>query len=139
MSRDGGLSRIQQRFASIPTKVKQAVQPAILKQAVAMAETMRMLVAVDEGDTRDSIEVTPGGQQTPPYSQPGGSMFVPENSVAVTVGGEEVRTAHLVEYGTVTAPAQPFFWPAVRLHQKKSAAAIKRAISRAVRENWGSK
>lgn len=137
MADDGGIGRLQRRLAAIPTAVKEAVQPALLKQGEAMADTMRQFVPVDTGDTKDSIEVTPGGKSTPAYSQPGGSMTVPENAVAVTVGNEDVRTAHLVEHGTEKAPAQPFFWPAVRLHQKKATSAIKRAIGVAVRKNWG--
>lgn len=64
-------------------------------------------------------------------------MTVPENAVAITVGDHTVRYAHLVEYGTTKAPAQPYFWPAVRLGQKKAKTAIKRAIGKAVRQNWG--
>lgn len=133
MSDDGGLGRLERRLAAIPKAIRANVQPALLKQGETMAATMRSLVPVDSGDTRDSIEVTPAGKSTPPYSQPGGSMVVPENAVAVTVGSETVRTAHLVEYGTAKTPAQPFFWPAVRLHQKKVRAALKRAVGKAVR------
>ncbi|MGV8831254.1 MAG: HK97-gp10 family putative phage morphogenesis protein [Devosia sp.] len=138
MTDDGGIGRLQRRLAAIPKAVKDATQPALLKQGGAMAGTMRQFVAVDTGDTKASITVTPAGQQTPPYSQPGGSMTVPENAVAITVGNQDVRTAHLLEYGTAKAPAQPFFWPAVRLHQNKAKAAIKRAVGTAVKKNWGS-
>jgi HK97 gp10 family phage protein len=134
---DGGISRLKARLAAIPRDVTAAVQPALQKQAAAMAGTMRSFVPVDTGATRDSITVTPGGQQTPAYSQPGGSMTVPTNAVAISVGDHEVRTAHLVEYGTKHAAAQPFFWPAVRLHNAKSKKAIKAAVGRAVRKNWG--
>lgn len=137
MATDGGIGRLKQRFAGIRANVLEATQPALLKQAGIMSGTMRQLVPVDTGDTRDSITVTPGGKQTPAYSQPGGSTVVPENAVAITVGDQDVRTAHLVEYGTVEAPAQPFFWPAVRLHNKKARAAIKRALGAAVRKDWG--
>lgn len=137
MANDGGIGRLKKRLAAIPQAVKEAAQPALLKQAEAMAVTMRQFVQVDTGATRDSIVVTPGGQQTPDYSQPGGSMTVAENAVAVTVGNTKVRTAHLVEYGTTKAPAHPFFWPAVRLHQKQAAKAIKSAVGRAVKKNWG--
>lgn len=140
---DGGISRLRNRLRAIPTAVKASVQPALLKQANAIADTMRSLApddpATGEPDLKTSIEVTPSGQSTSPYSQPGGSMVVAENAVAITVGGEEVRYPHLVEYGTTKAPAQPFFWPSFRLHQKKAAAAIKRAVGKAVRDNWGSK
>ncbi len=143
MADDGGIGRLRKRLAAIPKQVQGAAQPALLKQANAMAATMRGFAPVDSGDLRDSITVTPGGSATPGYSQPGGSMTVGTNAVAVTVGGEDVRYPHLVEYGHgngfngSTVPAHPFFWPAVRLHNKKAKAAIKRAVGKAVRENWG--
>lgn len=143
MAEDGGLSRIQQRMAMIPKRVREAVAPALVKEGNDLAVLMRILApddpATDAPDLRSSIEVTGPGEQTPPYSQPGGSMVVPENAVAITVGNADVRYPHLVEYGTTKAPAQPFFWPAVRLQRKKATNAIKRAISKAVKDTWGSR
>ena len=137
MANDGGISRLKRRMAAIPDEVKKAVQPTLNRQANDMAKSMRSLVPVDEGDLKESIAVTPTGQQTPSYSQPGGSMAVPENAVAITVGNTDVRYGHLVEYGTTKAHAQPFFWPSVRLHRKKAQQAAKRAIGRAVKKHWG--
>lgn len=110
---------------------------ATVKQATTLADTMRQLAPEDTGGLKESIAVTRGGYRTPPYSQPGGMMTVPDNAAAVTVGDEDTRYPHLVEYGTVKTPPQPFFWPAVRLHRKKAATAIKRAVGKAVRDNWG--
>jgi hypothetical protein len=144
MADDGGIGRLKQRLAALPNVVTEAVRPTLVKQANDMASTMRRFVPVDSGDLRDSIDVTGPNQNTPPFSQPGGSMVVPALSAAVTVGNEDVRYAHLVEYGhkasgfsTHDVPAKPFFWPAVRLHNKKARKAIKAAVSRAVRKNWG--
>lgn len=141
MSSDGGIGRLQRRLAAIPGVVRKAVKPALMKQGNAMAATMRQLApddpATGEPDLKTSIEVTGPGEQTPAYSQPGGSMTVPENAVAITVGNTDVRYPHLVEYGTLETPAQPFFWPTVRFHRKKTEASIKRAVGTAVRKNWG--
>lgn len=139
MADDGGIGRLQRRLAAIPKAVKEAVQPALLKQGNTMAGDMKRLAETskDTGALIDSIVVTPAGQQTPAYSQPGGSTTVPENAVAITVGNKDVRYGHLVEYGTTKAHAQPYFWPAVRLDNKKAQKAIKAAISRAVKKNWG--
>lgn len=137
MSSDGGLSRVQQRLNAIPKQVKGALTPALLKQAEKIADTMRDLAPVASGDLRDSITVTGPGESTPPYSQPGGMMTVAENAVAITVGNEDVRYPHLVEYGTAKAHAQPFFWPGYRLNRTKAKAALKRAAGAAVRKNWG--
>lgn len=126
----------------IPKRVREAVKPELVKQGNDLAVTMRILAPDDPAtgapDLRSSIAVTGPGEQTPPYSQPGGSMVVPENAVAITVGNTDVRYPHLVEYGTTKAAAQPFFWPAVRLQRKKMTTAIKRAIRKAVKDNWGS-
>ena len=137
MTNDGGIGRLKKRLANIPKNVKEAVQPNLIKQGEMIAGTMRQIVPVDSGELRDSIAVTPPDSSTPPYSTPGGSFVVPETSVAVTAGGKDARHARLVEYGTVKTDAQPFFWPAVRLHNKKAKAAIKRSIGKAVKMEWG--
>ncbi len=139
MANDGGLSRFQKRMAAIPKEVKKAVVPALEKGGQDMAETAR-LFAESSADTREligSIVVTGPGQRTPAHSQPGGSYVVPENQVAVTAGDSDVRYAHLVEYGTVKAPAQPFFWPAYRLTKKRTLGRVNRAMNAAIKKYWG--
>ncbi|WP_029042567.1 HK97-gp10 family putative phage morphogenesis protein [Cucumibacter marinus] len=142
MAKDGGISRLQKRFAALPRAVREGVRPALLKSGNEMADTMRQIApddpATDAPDLKSSIEVTGPGEQTPAYSQPGGSLTVPEFGVAVTVGNADVRYPHLVEYGTTKAPAQPFFWPTVRLLRKRVTNRMKRAVGKAVRDNWGS-
>jgi HK97 gp10 family phage protein len=141
LANDGGISRLQRRLAAIPRVVKEAVTPSLLRQANTMAGTMRQFApddpATNAPDLKSSIEVTGPGNRTPDYSQPGGSMTVPELTVAITVGNSDVRYPHLQEYGTTFHAAQPFFWPAVRLHNKKTKTAIKSAVRRAVKKNWG--
>lgn len=126
--------RLRRRLTAIPKAVKEAVEPALMKSGEEIADRMRALAPVDEGDLKDSIAVTPPGQSTPPYSQPGGSTVAGENQVLITAGGDDVRYPHLVEYGTQKAPAQPFFWPGYRLTRKRAANRTKRAISKAVKE-----
>ena len=134
MSDDGGLSKFQRRMQAIPKAAREAVKPALMKGGYEIADAMESLAPEDTGDLVGSIAVTLPGQSTPPYSMPGGSYTVPENQVAVTVGNTDVRYPHLVEYGAVHAPAQPFFWPGFRLARKKAENRIKRAIGKAIRE-----
>lgn len=134
---DGGIARLQRRLNAIPKSVKDDLRPNLIKQGEMMANTMRRLVPVDTGQLRDSITVTPPNASTPPFSTPGGSIVVPETSVAITVGGKDAPHAHLVEFGTVKMHAQPFFQPAVRMTKKKAIRNLKSAISRAVKKNWG--
>lgn len=126
--------RLSRRLNAIPRAVKQAVAPALITAGRDLSVTMRLLAPVDSGDLRDSIHVTAPGETTPAYSQPGGSQTARENQVLVTVGNDDVRYPHLVEYGTAEAPAQPFFWPAYRFQKKKLSNRIKRAIRKAVKE-----
>ncbi|MNV94117.1 hypothetical protein D3C71_1888880 [compost metagenome] len=127
--------------------MREQTQPAITSAAQDVAAVMKALAPVDDGDLKDSIVVTAGGQKTPPHSQPGGSAVVPENAAMITAGNSKVRYAHLVEFGTLThinggqfagtknpgAKAQPYFFTGFRLARKKAAAKIKRAMSKAVR------
>lgn len=139
MADDGGIGRIKQRLNAIPKAVRAAMVPELVKSGNDLAVTARILAPRDTGALQESLKVTPGGSSTPPYSTPGGRVTVPELAVAVTAGNKDVRYAHLVEYGTQEAPAQPFFWPAFRLLRKKTTGRIKRAASKAVKQNWGGK
>jgi HK97 gp10 family phage protein len=131
------LDRLRRRLEAIPEAVKEAVRPALTKSAEELVERMKALAPEDTGALKESIHFTLPGETTPPYSQPGGSRVAAENEVLVTVGNSEVRYPHLVEYGTAAAPAQPFFWPAYRLSKARIRRRIRRAIGKAVRENWG--
>lgn len=133
---DDQLARLTRRLEAIPKAVREAVQPALRKSGDELVERMRQLAPEETGDLKASITATPAGQSTPAYSQPGGSQVVPENAVMVTAGNADVRYPHLVEYGTTEAAAQPFFWPAFRLNRKRIANRVKRAVGKAVRDEW---
>lgn len=132
----------------LPEAVFEEEQKAANESAADMVMVAKNFVAVDTGGLRDSIAATKGGDTTPPYSQPGGSMTVPNGAAMVTAGDTENRVAHLVEYGTAphknggifagtehpgTAP-QPFFWPAYRIvrprHQRRANKALRDAIKK---------
>lgn len=139
MADDGGLSRIEQRLNAIPAALRERMGVVAIAQAENVADDMRQLALAskDTGELIASITVTPGGQATPPYSQPGGSLTAPEGGATITAGNSEVRYPHLVEHGTTKAPAQPFFWPAVRLNYKRVRAAFNREARKTIRERWG--
>jgi HK97 gp10 family phage protein len=134
VAKSAQLLRLERRMAAIPAAVREAVAPAVVKAGERLAATMRQLAPEDTGALKESIAVTLPGHMTPPYSQPGGMRVAGELEVLVTVGGEEVRYPHLVEYGTSDTDAQPFFWPAVRMDQKTNRNAIRRAAAKAVRD-----
>lgn len=133
---DNGLANFNRRMAAIKKEVREAVTPALMKGAGEITDMMRIAVPKDGGDLRDSIAITPPGGTTPPGSTPKGTWTAGETEVVITVGNEVVRYPALVEYGTKNTPAQPFFWPAVRLTKTRVQRRIKRAITKAVKDNW---
>jgi HK97 gp10 family phage protein len=135
---DNGLADTLAAFDRLARAPREAVIPALIKSANELASAQKALAETsrDTGDLIESIEVTAPGQHTPPFSQPGGSRVAGETEVLVTVGNEDVRYAHLVEYGTSTAEAQPFFWPALRLLRKRLQNRINRAAKKAVKDAW---
>lgn len=145
MARSKQLARLQRRLDAIPKAVRKAVAPALIASGNELAATIKHLAPEDTGALKESVAVTPPGGTTPAYSQPGGSTIAGENQVLVTVGDHEVRYPHLAEYGHANGvngsivPPHPFFWPAVRLTRKKSTNRIKRAIGKAVKDEWGKK
>jgi HK97 gp10 family phage protein len=130
------IARLQRRLEAIPQEVRKAVLPALAKSGEELAGMMRTLAPEDEGDLKASIAVTLPGASTPAYSQPGGARVAGELEVLVTAGNDAVRYPHLQEYGTARHEAQPFFWPAVRLLQKRLKGRTKRAVAKAVRDHW---
>lgn len=138
-----GGARIKRLMDQLPKEIVDDVERAVLKGAREVADAQRLLVPVDTGDLRDSIHVTPAGQTSPAYSQPGGAEVVGPLSARVTAGNSDVRYAHLVEYGTGPrdghpgTPAQPFFWPGYRLSRQRVTSRIKREISKAIRRASG--
>ncbi|GGG62788.1 hypothetical protein GCM10011415_06460 [Salipiger pallidus] len=134
MADDGGLKSFRSRMRAMVKAGKDSASPALLQGGYEVADAMEALAPEEDGDLKGSIAVTPAGQMTPPYSQPGGSHVVPENQVAITAGNSDVRYPHLQEYGTRHHAAQPFFWPGFRLARKKAENRIKRQIAKAIRE-----
>ncbi len=134
MSDDGGLKSFQNRLRAIPKAARKSAEPALLTGGYEIADAIESLAPEDSGDLVGSVDVTPPGQTTPPYSQPGGATVVPENQVLITVGNTDVRYPHLQEYGTKHHAAQPFFWPGFRLARKRAENRIKRAIAKSIRE-----
>lgn len=138
MARVLGKKRLREAFADMPDAVREETRKAVVKSAEELARHQRALAPVDQGDLKESIVATGPGETTPPYSQPGGGRVVPEYAAVVTAGNSDVRYPHLVEYGTVKAPAQPYFWPAYRSLRKRLTSRITRAGRKGIRKEWGS-
>ncbi|MCZ7864739.1 HK97 gp10 family phage protein [Agrobacterium salinitolerans] len=135
---DNGLASTLAAFDRIKRAPREAVRPALVKAGHKLADAVELLAETsrDTGALIDSIAVTPPGRSTPVYSQPGGSRVAGDTEVIVTVGDADVRYAHLVEYGTADADAQPFFWPGFRLTRDQIEKDLMRAAKKAVKDEW---
>jgi HK97 gp10 family phage protein len=133
---DNGLASTLAAFDRVRDAARQAAMKALTKDATELAAAQKRLAPKDTGALADSIAVTLPGESTPPYSQPGGMRVAGPNEVIVTAGNEDVRYAHLVEYGTSKTEAEPFFWPALRLFRTRFKRRDSRTIKQAIKKAW---
>lgn len=143
-----GLKELKRKLTYIPTAARQAAHKGVVEGAYIIAEAQYALAPVDDGDLRNSIEVTSPNSVTPPYSQPGGSVMTGPEQALVTAGNTNVRYAHLVEFGVKehiaggifegsVIPAikgQPFFWPGYRAVRGRARAQMRRGINKAMKQ-----
>lgn len=141
-----GLDKLKIKLGLIPKRAKKAAAKVVVDAAYEIAEFQYALAPVDDGDLRNSIEVTGPGGTTPAYSQPGGSRKAGPEQAIITAGNTKVRYAHLVEYGTAPhengglfagtqhpgAVAMPFFWPGYRALRRRAKGRINRSIKKAI-------
>lgn len=132
---DSGLRNLNERFKKLPGIARERLMTATKEAAEEMAAEMRRIAPDDTGKLQESIAVTGPGQSTPAHSQPGGSTVVPEGMYMITAGDNAVRYAHLVEWGTEKAEAQPFFFPVVRTMRKKVKSKLRREARKAVKDS----
>lgn len=89
-----------------PGHAKQAVRPGVQEAARGVRDKARSLVARDKGALRMSIGIKTMSTRT------GVVAFVGPRMNYERDGERPWRYSHLVEFGTVTAPPQPFMRPA---------------------------
>jgi HK97 gp10 family phage protein len=122
-----GLSSLNRKLNAIPKATRVEVRRVLDKSADEMVLLARNLVAVDDGNLRDTIDKQPGKHEMAVVVRAGGD--------ATTVNGYDYALA--VEHGTVDTPQQEFFWPAYRAIKKRAKSRATRAIKKAVRTAIG--
>lgn len=115
-----GIDRLTRRFSRLPAKMKAEVKLALEQSADELVGFQKRLAPVDDGDLRDSIRKRPGQH---------------ELAVEVAAGDKKTFYVGMVEFGTINAPAQPFFFPAYRSLRKRIKGRTSRAVKKAVRAN----
>ena len=137
MSLRADSARLAARLDAIPGEVLAELRPALIRSAEEVADKMRALVPVEEGDLKASITVTPPLGTTPAYAEGGGRRTAGPNQALVTAGAPKVRHGHFMEFGTVKMAPRPFMRPAWRLAKARIERRVKRAISLAIKRAAG--
>jgi len=126
------VQRLNRKLAALPDAAKAEIRPALEKSAQEIVALAKSLAPVDKGDLRASIGWTWG--TAPKGSIKIGAVVSGDLTVTIYAGNSEAFYARWVEFGTVKARAQPYFYPAYRALRKRSKSRIKRAGTKAAKK-----
>jgi len=129
-----GLSQFRTRWQALPRKVRDAVKAELEAVAEDLVQRMRRAAPRESGRLADSIGWTWG--DAPAGSMTVGTVGGREHAamrITVYAGGKNAFYAVFQEFGTVNAPANPFFFPVWRARRSRAKARITRAINEAIR------
>jgi hypothetical protein len=127
---------LAKRLSAIPQEILDGLRPTLLNSGERVADNIRGFAEAsrDTGDLIESIAVTGPGETTPAYAEGGGKRTAHANQVLVTVGNENMRHGHFVEFGTVKMEAKPAVIPGFRTAKPTVEGWIRRAIGTAIRK-----
>lgn len=140
MSRSKSLTEqsaaLAKRLEAIPQEILDAIRPALVKSGEEVAGAIAAFAEAsrDTGAYIDSIAVTGPGETTPAYAEGGGKRTAGPNQVLVTVGNEDMRHGHFLEFGTVKMEPQPAVLPAVRNKRASFERRMSRSVAAAVKK-----
>ena len=131
-----GLDRFNQRWGSIPGRVRRAVIKEMENQASEIVEEMWSRAPYGEtGRLASSIGWTWGDapKGTISIGKVGGKDY---GTLRITIyaGGGDAFYAWFQEFGTVNMTANPFFFPVWRARRKKVKASMARALRKGIKE-----
>lgn len=138
-----GLAKLQRKLNRMPQVAKDRIRAAMEAQANEIVVMMKSLAPVlkephskrEAGALRDSIGWTWG--KKPRYAQALAivkSKMAGDLTLTIYAGSSAVRYAHLVEFGTAKAEAQPFFYVSWRASRKDARRRVRKAVRDAARE-----
>lgn len=122
-----------QRFRLLTRELKEEVRDGAIKelheQANQLADLIESVAPKFEGKLAHSVRVIPGKRDTQVRIVAGG-----KETIRPSISSKPYDYARADEFGTQKMPAQPFFFPTYRLKKKKIIAAMKRRITKAIKE-----
>lgn len=138
-----GLAKLQRKLDRLPEAAKAHIRTKMGESADEIVAMMKSLAPVLKepdkrrraGALRDSIGWTWG--KKPKYAISLGSIkstLAGDLTITIYAGNNEVRYAHLLEWGTVKMPAQPFFYVSWRANRKSARRNVRKAVRDAARQ-----
>lgn len=122
-----------ERFRRLTEDLRKEVHDAAVKelneQAGQLANLIESVAPKFEGKLAHSVRVVPGKKDTQVRIVAGGQL-----TIRPSVSSKPFDYARADEFGTVNMPAQPFFFPTYRLRKKKIISAMKRKITKSIKE-----
>lgn len=137
-----GLASLQRKLDRMPAVAKDNIRQEMAKTADDIVRMMKSLAPVlaepdprrRAGALRDSIGWTWG--KKPKYAISLASIKASSGgdlTITIYAGNSEVRYAHMLEFGTMKMPAQPYFYVSWRAKRKKARSNIRKAVRDAAR------
>lgn len=121
------------RFRQLTENLKKEVHDGAVKelndQAGDLAKLIESVAPKFEGDLAHSVRVVPGKKDTQVRIVAGGKL-----TIRPSVSGKPYDYARADEFGTQAMAAKPFFFPTYRLRKKKIISAMKRRITKSIKE-----
>jgi HK97 gp10 family phage protein len=122
-----------ERFRRLTENLQKEVHDAAVKelrdQASQLADMIESVAPKLEGNLQHSVRVVPGKKDTQVRIVAGGQL-----TVRPAISSKPYDYARADEFGTQRMPAKPFFFPTYRLRKAKIIAAMKRRITKSIKD-----
>ena len=139
------LDRLRRKLDAMPPAIARAISTAIEKNATEMAAESRRMASGFR--MTGSLERAIGWHWTPANTRHFNDDFEGARAAGASMKGQYKLSADVfagsrsegfhapfLEFGTVNAAPQPFFFPVYRLNSRRYRSRISRAIGKAIRE-----
>lgn len=123
------VQRFRQLTEDLQGEVVDGAVQELNDQANQLANLIEAVAPKFEGNLAHSVRVVPGKKKTQVRIVAGGKL-----TIRPSVSSKPYDYARADEFGTLHMPAKPFFFPTYRLRKKKIISAMKRKITKAIKD-----
>jgi HK97 gp10 family phage protein len=123
-----GLERLRRRFDAMPAKARAAAVKMVNKSADELVAQMKAIAPRDKGNLRDSVRKEEGR-----LGDVSAVVLADAKDERGRPYAARVELGHMAPDGS-QVPAEPFFYPVVRVNRARIKRRLARAISKGLRE-----